>query len=235
MLEIDSINVFHGPVQALWGISLHVEQAEFVALVGSNGAGKTTLLKSIIGLLPISSGTVKFLGKEISKLASYKVAKEGICIVPEGRGMFAEMSTLDTLELGAYGGNALKSKDENLGWVFSLFPVLKERKKQLAGTLSGGEQQMLAIGRALMGNPKLLLLDEPSLGLAPKLVSVVFETINQICAQRRITIFLVEQNLSHALKGANRAYVLENGRIVLEGESKELQENEQVKKTYLGI
>jgi len=235
LLEINAVNVFYGNVQALWEVSLQIEEGEFVALVGSNGAGKTTLLKSIVGLLPIASGKIDFLGKEISKVPSYKISNEGICLVPEDRGLFPEMSVFEHLELGAYASKMLNSKDKNLEWVFSLFPVLGERSKQLAGTLSGGEQQTLAVGRALMANPKLLMLDEPSLGLAPKLVSAVFNTLDEISSQRGITILLVEQNVAYALARANRAYVLENGRIVLQGKAEELRENEQVKVAYLGI
>lgn len=235
MLEINAVNVFYGNVQALWEVSLQIEEGEFVALVGSNGAGKTTLLKSIVGLLPIASGKIDFLGKEISKVPSYKISNEGICLVPEDRGLFPEMSVFEHLELGAYASKMLNSKDKNLEWVFGLFPVLGERSKQLAGTLSGGEQQTLAVGRALMANPKLLMLDEPSLGLAPKLVSAVFNTLDEISNQRGITILLVEQNVAYALARANRAYVLENGRIVLQGKAEELRENEQVKIAYLGI
>jgi branched-chain amino acid transport system ATP-binding protein len=235
LLEINAVNVFYGNVQALWEVSLQIEEGEFVALVGSNGAGKTTLLKSIVGLLPIASGKIDFLGKEISKVPSYKISNEGICLVPEDRGLFPEMSVFEHLELGAYASKMLNSKDKNLEWVFSLFPVLGERSKQLAGTLSGGEQQTLAVGRALMANPKLLMLDEPSLGLAPKLVSAVFNTLDEISSQRGITILLVEQNVAYALARANRAYVLENGRIVLQGKAEELRENEQVKIAYLGI
>jgi branched-chain amino acid transport system ATP-binding protein len=235
LLEINGVNVFYGNVQALWEVSLQIEEGEFVALVGSNGAGKTTLLKSIVGLLPVASGNIRFLGKEISKVPSYKISNEGICLVPEDRGLFPEMSVFEHLELGAYASKMLNSKDKNLEWVFSLFPVLGERSKQLAGTLSGGEQQTLAVGRALMANPKLLMLDEPSLGLAPKLVSAVFNTLDEISSQRGITILLVEQNVAYALARANRAYVLENGRIVLQGKAEELRENEQVKIAYLGI
>ena len=235
MLKINALNVFYGNVQALWEVSLQIEEGEFVALVGSNGAGKTTLLKSIVGLLPIASGKIDFLGKEISKVPSYKISNEGICLVLEDRGLFPEMSVFEHLELGAYASKMLNSKDKNLEWVFSLFPVLGERSKQLAGTLSGGEQQTLAVGRALMANPKLLMLDEPSLGLAPKLVSAVFNTLDEISSQRGITILLVEQNVAYALARANRAYVLENGRIVLQGKAEELRENEQVKIAYLGI
>jgi len=235
LLKINAVNVFYGNVQALWEVSLQIEEGEFVALVGSNGAGKTTLLKSIVGLLPIASGKIDFLGKEISKVPSYKISNEGICLVPEDKGLFPEMSVFEHLELGAYASKMLNSKDKNLEWVFSLFPVLGERSKQLAGTLSGGEQQTLAVGRALMANPKLLMLDEPSLGLAPKLVSAVFNTLDEISSQRGITILLVEQNVAYALARANRAYVLENGRIVLQGKAEELRENEQVKIAYLGI
>lgn len=234
MFEIQGVNVFYGNVQALWDISLYIKESEFVALVGSNGAGKTTLLRSIVGLLPVASGTIEFLDKEISRIPGYKTAREGICLVPEGRGLFPEMSVLEHLELAAYSSKALEFKDKNLEWVTSLFPILEKRSDQLAGTLSGGEQQMLAVGRGLMVNPKLLMLDEPSLGLAPKLVSSLFSTISEV-NEGGITVLLVEQNVFFALTRASRAYVLENGRITLHGSAEELRENEQVKVAYLGI
>jgi branched-chain amino acid transport system ATP-binding protein len=235
LLEISAVNVFYGDIQVLWDVSLQVGDGEFVTLVGSNGAGKSTLLKSIVGLVPPASGRIEFLGRNIAGVPSHKVARAGIAVVPEGRGLFPELTVLEHLELGAYASKTLGSKNRNLEWVYSLFPVLGERKKQHAGTLSGGEQQMLAIGRALMGSPKLMLLDEPSLGLAPKLVSTVFSTISEINSKRGITILLVEQNVAQALDHAQRAYVLENGKIILQGNAQELEENEQVKKAYLGI
>jgi len=234
LFEIQGVNVFYGDVQALWDISLYLEEKEFVALVGSNGAGKTTLLRSIVGLLPVTSGTMEFLGKDISKIPGYKTARGGICLVPEGRGLFPEMSVLEHLELAAYSSNAMEFKDKNLEWVTSLFPVLEDRSKQLGGTLSGGEQQMLAVARGLMMNPKLLMLDEPSLGLAPKLVSSLFQTISKV-NEEGLTVLLVEQNVSFALTRASRGYVLENGRITLHGSAEDLRENEQVKVAYLGI
>jgi branched-chain amino acid transport system ATP-binding protein len=234
VFEIDAVSVFYGNVQVLWDVSVSIEEGEFIALVGSNGAGKTTLLKSIVGLLPVASGNIRFLGREISKMPSHRTAREGICLVPEGRGLFPEMSVLEHLELAAYASGASEFKDKNLEWVTSLFPVLENRRNQLAGTLSGGEQQMLAVGRGLMVNPKLLMLDEPSLGLAPKLVSSLFSTISDV-NEGGITVLLVEQNVSFALTRASRGYVLENGRITLHGRAEELRENEQVKIAYLGI
>jgi branched-chain amino acid transport system ATP-binding protein len=234
LLEISSVDVFYGNIQVLWGIDLRIEDGGFVALIGSNGAGKTTLLKSIMGLVPIASGEIRFFGKGTSKIQSYQRARKGISLVPEGRGLFPEMTVMEHLELAAYTSRSFKIKDKNLSWVFELFPVLEERKSQVGGTLSGGEQQMLAVGRALMMNPKLLMLDEPSLGLAPKVVSQLFSTVTEV-NRRGVTTLLVEQNVSYALTHASRGYIIENGRVVLKGEARNLRENEQIKVAYLGI
>ncbi|MBI5166753.1 MAG: ABC transporter ATP-binding protein [candidate division NC10 bacterium] len=234
MLKLTTIEVCYGDVQALWGVSLEVHKGEVVALVGANGAGKTTTLKTISGLLRPSSGKVEFLGKRIDTIPPYQLADLGIAHVPEGRRLFPLMTVRENLEMGSFPPDAREKREESLEWVFQVFPILKERHKQLAETLSGGEQQMLAIGRGLMARPKLLLLDEPSLGLAPILVKEIFETIKAI-SREGVTLLLVEQNVQQALGLANRAYVLENGRIVLEGAGKELLENDHVKRAYLGL
>jgi branched-chain amino acid transport system ATP-binding protein len=232
MLEVDDIHVFYGDSQALWGISLKVEKGELVTIVGPNGAGKSTTLKTISGLLHPTSGTIKFDGKRIEKLPPHNIVEAGIVQIPEGRRLFPYMTVMENLDLGSYPARA-KKKDENLEQVFALFPKLKERKSQLAGTLSGGEQQMLAVGRGLMSNPELLMLDEPSLGLAPKVVVSIFDVIKDLHRQG-IMILLVEQNVHLALTMCDRAYVMETGRIRLSGEGKSLLDNELVKETYLG-
>ena len=234
MLEVSNLNVFYGKSQALRDVSLTVNEGEIVALVGANGAGKTTLLNSVSGLLRPSSGSVEFLGKRIDRLAPHKVMKLGICQIPEGRKLFSDMTVGENLEMGAYSSEAWKRRKETLEQVYQIFPVLKERRKQSASKLSGGERQMVAIGRGLMSNPKLCMFDEPSNGLAPKLFSEVLEVIRRL-RERGITVFLVEQNVRQTLETADRAYVLENGRIVLEGKGKDLLQNEQVKKAYLGL
>lgn len=234
MLKVDGINVFYGDVQVLWEVSFEVDEGEIMVIVGSNGAGKTTTLKTTSGLLHPASGTIRFLGEKIDRVSPHRVVEMGIAHIPEGRRLFPYMTTLENLEMGAYTSRARGKRKENLEWVFELFPILRERKDQLAGTLSGGEQQMLAIGRGLMSGPRLLMLDEPSLGLAPMLVLEVFETVKRINEQG-VTIILVEQNVHHALELADRAYVLENGRITLEGTGKELLENDYVKEAYLGL
>jgi len=234
MLEVNNLNVFYGKSQALRDISLKVEEKEIVALVGANGAGKTTLLNTVSGLLRPSSGTVEFLGKRIDRLASHKVMKLGICQIPEGRKLFTDMTVGENLEMGAYSPAAWKRRRETLERVYKLFPVLKERRRQSAGKLSGGERQMVAIGRGLMSNPRLCMFDEPSYGLAPKLFLEVLEVIRQL-REQGITILLVEQNVRNTLEVADRAYVLENGQIVLEGKGRDLLQNEQVKAAYLGL
>lgn len=233
MLKVQDINAFYGDLQALWGVSLQVDDGELVALVGPNGAGKTTTLKVVTGLLRSSSGSVNFHGREVSKETAHKIVELGISQVPEGGRIFAGMSVLENLELGAFVKEARKSKDQSLEWVYKIFPRLEERQKQQAGTLSGGERQMLAIGRALMSKPRLLLLDEPSFGLAPILVQQMFEMIEEINKQG-VTILLVEQNVRAALELAQRAYVIENGRIVGEGKGDDLLSFESIRSAYLG-
>ena len=233
MLEVKNINVFYDEIQVLWNLSLKVSKEELVTVIGPNGAGKTTLLKTISGLLIPKNGEILFLNEKINGLSPYKIVRKGIIQVPEGRRLFPYMSVIENLEMGAYTISESKKK-ENLEFVFNLFPILKERKSQLAVTLSGGEQQMLAIARALMSSPKLLMLDEPSLGLAPKLVIKIFETINFL-KENGITILLIEQNIKNALSLADKAYVLENGKIVLQGAGREILENNYVKTAYLGI
>ena len=234
MLEVSKLNVVYGKSQALRDVSLKIEEKEIVALVGANGAGKTTLLNTISGLLRPASGSVEFLGKRIDRLAPHKIMQLGICQIPEGRKLFSDMTVGENLEMGAYFSEAWRRKKETLEQVYQLFPVLKERRDQSAKKLSGGERQMVAIGRGLMSSPRLCMFDEPSYGLAPKLFSEVLEVIKQLRAQG-ITIFLVEQNVRNTLEVADRAYVLENGQIVLEGKGKDLLQNEQVKTAYLGV
>jgi branched-chain amino acid transport system ATP-binding protein len=233
MLKVDNINAYYGDLQALWGVSLHVDEGELIALVGPNGAGKTTTLKVITGLLKLTSGNVNFIDKNISKQTVHKIVELGISQVPEGGRIFSGMSVLENLELGAFVPEARKFKDESLAWVYKIFPRLEERKKQQAGTLSGGERQMLAIGRALMSKPKLLMLDEPSFGLAPILVQQMFEMIEEI-NKKGVTVLLVEQNVRAALELAQRAYVIENGRIVGEGKGDDLLSFESIRSAYLG-
>lgn len=234
MLEVSKLNVFYGKSQALRDVSLRVEEKEIVALVGTNGAGKTTLLNTISGLLHPASGSVEFLGERIDRLAPHKITQLGICQIPEGRKLFSEMTVGDNLEMGAYSSAAWKRKKETLQQVYQLFPVLKERRNQSAKKLSGGERQMVAIGRGLMSSPRLCMFDEPSYGLAPKLFSEVLEAIKRL-REQGITIFLVEQNVRNTLEVADRAYVLENGHIALEGKGKDLLQDERVKKAYLGL
>lgn len=233
MLELKEINACYKDLQALWGISLEVNEGELVVLVGPNGAGKSTTLKVISGLLKPSSGSLRFLGQDIIKVTAYKIVELGISQVPEGGRIFTRMSVLENLEMGAFVSKARKVKDNSLRWVFDIFPRLAERKKQRAGTLSGGERQMLAIGRALMSKPSLLLLDEPSFGLAPILVEQMFAMIKEI-NQQGVTVLLVEQNVRAALELAHRAYVIENGRIVGLGSGKDLLSFESVRSAYLG-
>jgi len=235
MLKVNNIDVFYGAVKVLENLTFRVSQGEITALIGINGAGKTTTLKTISGLLTPQKGFIQFLGTEINRLPPYKIVEMGISHCPEKRKLFPKMTVLENLEMGAYlFKNNWKEINKNLEMNFSLFPILKKRKKQLAGTLSGGEQQMLAIARALMYKAKLLLLDEPSLGLSPLLVEEVFEIIKKI-NKEGITILIVEQNAGLVLKICNKAYVLENGRICLEGKGGDLLHNERVKRVYLGI
>ncbi len=234
LLQVDGIDVFYADLQVLWNISLEVFEEELVALLGSNGAGKTTTLRSITGLLKPRSGQILFLGRRIEDLTPHEIVDLGIAHVPEGRRIFPPMTVLENLELGAFTKNARKKKDDSLEFVYSIFPVLKERRNQVAGTLSGGEQQMLAIGRALMSRPKLLLLDEPSLGLAPKVVRKTFEILAEI-NKNGVTILLVEQSVRNALELSKRSYVIETGKIVLYGDSRKLLEDQEVRKAYLGV
>ena len=234
MLDVKKINTFYGKVQVLWNISLKITKKEIVAFIGANGAGKTTLINTISGLLSPASGTIKFLGKSIGGLAPHSIVELGICHIPEGRRLFPEMSVRENLEMGAYLTRAWKQKEETLEHVYKTFPILKERGGQLARTLSGGEQQMLAMGRGLMSRPKLCIIDEPSNGLAPLLVKEIFDIIQGLRDQG-IAIFLIEQNVQQTLEIAERAYVLENGRVVLAGESVKLLQEERIRKAYLGL
>ena len=233
LLEVKDINVYYGVIQALKGISFEVSEGEIVALIGANGAGKSTTMQSIMGLIHPKSGEIYYNGKRIDKLPTHTIVKMGLTEVPEGRHIFQELTVLENIMLGAYTVNDREQKKKDLQKVFSLFPRLEERKNQIAGTLSGGEQQMLAISRALMSKPKLLLLDEPSMGLSPLLVDEVFDIIKEIHNQGT-TILLVEQNAEKALRIADKAYVLETGNIALSGTGKELRDNDLVKKAYLG-
>jgi len=233
MLTIDNINVYYGAIHALKGISVEVNVGEIVTLIGANGAGKSTILRTISGLLKPKSGTINFEGQNIAGIAAQDIVKRGISQVPEGRRVFANMTVMENLELGAYIRTDSKGIKEDFDTVFARFPKLAERRSQLAGTMSGGEQQMLAMGRALMSRPRLLLLDEPSMGLAPLLVREIFSIIKEINAGGT-TVLLVEQNAHMALSIAHRAYVLETGRITLAGSAKELAASEEVRKAYLG-
>ena len=231
ILEVKNLNVSYGGIKAVKDISFSVESGEIVTLIGANGAGKSSTLRSIVGLVKPESGEITFGEKAIASLPTDQIVGEGITLVPEGRRVFSDLTVLENLKIGAYMRK--DSLEEDIKWVYDLFPRLKERSWQLAGTLSGGEQQMLAIGRALMSRPKLIMMDEPSLGLAPIIVQGVFEIIREINKQG-MTILLVEQNANMALKAAHRAYVMETGRITLSGTGKELSENEEVKAAYLG-
>ena len=233
MLKVENINVYYGAIHALKGISVEVKEGEIVTLIGANGAGKSTILRTISGLLRIKTGNVLFEGNSVAAMAPEEIVKKGISQVPEGRRIFANMSVEENLELGAYIRSDKPGIRKDIDKVFERFPRLGERRKQIAGTLSGGEQQMLAIGRGLMSQPRLLLLDEPSMGLAPLLVKEIFSIIKEINASGT-TILLVEQNANMALSIAHQAYVLETGRITLSGSAKELMESEEVRKAYLG-
>jgi branched-chain amino acid transport system ATP-binding protein len=234
LLELEELVVQRGEAEVLHKVSLKVMPGEIVAVVGSNGAGKTTMLRTISGLLPLTEGKIVFENTRIDKMPAYKISGLGIAHIPEGRRLFPGMTVLDNLEIGAYSKRARPRLKQLLGQVFDLFPRLAERQQQLAGTLSGGEQQMVAIGRSLMSDPKLLMLDEPSLGLAPKIVQEVFEFVRMI-NKLGVTVMIVEQNVQQCLKVADRAYVLENGSIVLEGTGKELLGKPAVKEAYLGL
>ena len=233
MLQVKDIDVYYGNIQALRGISLEVNEGEIVTLIGANGAGKSTLLKTISGLLKPKKGSIEYLGSNIDGKPAQSIVKAGISHVPEGRRVFANMTVEENLELGAYLRNDREGIKKDLAHVYGLFPRLHERRKQLSGTLSGGEQHMLAMGRALMSKPKLIILDEPSMGLAPLMVKNIFNIIEMV-NKEGVTVLLVEQNANMALSVADRAYVLETGSIVLAGTAKELQESEEVKAAYLG-
>ncbi len=232
LLELDDVHVHYGQVEALKGITVSVDEGEIVTLIGANGAGKTTTLKTISGLRPVTSGTITFEGQQITGAAPHRLVEMGICQAPEGRGIFPGMSVMENLEMGTYARRGERASSQ-LDRVLGLFPQLAERRTQAGGTLSGGEQQMLAIGRALMAQPKLLLLDEPSMGLAPKLVAQIFSIITEINAQGT-TILLVEQNASQALQRAHRAYVMEVGRVVKTAAARALLDDAAVKAAYLG-
>jgi branched-chain amino acid transport system ATP-binding protein len=234
LLQVDRISVFYGDIQALNGVSLRASAKEIASLVGGNGAGKTTLLRTISGLRRPASGSILFEEKRIHELPPYRIVELGISQVPEGRRVFPRMSALENLHMGSHIKEARRRREETLDWVFRLFPILRERGGQFAGTLSGGEQQMLAIGRGLMSRPKLLILDEPSLGLAPLVVKEIFEIITAINSDGT-AILLVEQNVQRSLSICHRSYVLENGVIVLEGKGKELLQNEYMMKAFLGM
>jgi branched-chain amino acid transport system ATP-binding protein len=234
MLEVCDVATAYGKVQALWDVCLEVNEGEIVALVGSNGAGKTTLLDTITGLLPPASGCVEFLGQRIDGLPPYVIVELGISHVPEGGKVFPDMTVRENLEMGAYPLHAWKQKQETFEEIYEIFPLLRERDNQLARTLSGGERQMLAMGRGLMSKPKLCLFDEPSYGLAPLLVTEIFRVIRGL-PDRGITVLLIEQNVRQSLEIADRAYVLENGRICLQGECGELLESDYVRQAYLGL
>jgi branched-chain amino acid transport system ATP-binding protein len=233
LLKVNSLKVAYGGIQAVKGISLEVREGELVSLIGSNGAGKTTTMKAITGTLAASSGNIDYLGKDIQGQGAWDLVKQGLVMVPEGRGVFTRMSILENLQMGAYLRDDKDGIATDIERVFALFPRLKERSTQLAGTLSGGEQQMLAMGRALLSRPKLLLLDEPSMGLSPLMVDKIFEVIQEVAAMG-VTVLLVEQNASRALKIAQRAYVMESGQISMQGEAKTLLHDPKVRAAYLG-
>jgi branched-chain amino acid transport system ATP-binding protein len=234
MFEIQNLNVSHGLIPVLHDVSLNISEGEMVALLGSNGAGKTTLLNTVSGIYKASSGSIIFQGEHIENKPPHEIVKRGIIQVPEGRRILPYLTVEENLFLGAYTNEAWRKKKQSIEMVYTLFPVLKERRKVLAGSLSGGEQQMLVIGRGLMARPRLMMFDEPSLGLAPKLLSEVYRTLAKL-RDEKITILLSEQNVRQALAITHRGYVLENGRIILSGDSKELLNNEMVKKAYLGV
>lgn len=233
MLEVKDLNVYYGMIQAIKGISFEVNEGEVIALIGANGAGKTTTLHAVTGLIPVKSGNILFEGQEITKIAGHKIVGMGMAHVPEGRRVFAQLSVYENLKMGAYTRKDKEEIGKTLEMVYKRFPRLKERKSQMAGTLSGGEQQMLAMGRALMSHPKIILMDEPSMGLSPIFVNEIFDIIREVSASGT-TVLLVEQNAKKALSIADRAYVLETGKIILDGDAKALMNDESVKKAYLG-
>ncbi len=234
MLELSHIDTFYGRIQSLWDISMKINDSEIVALIGANGAGKSTMLNVVSGIIHPASGMIDFQGKRIDCLPPHQIVEMGICQIPEGGRPLLEMSVRENLEMGAYSHRAWKQKEETLKEVFQLFPRLKEREKQLARTLSGGEKQMLAMGRGLMSRPRLCMFDEPSYGLAPIIVLEIFRIIKAL-RERDITILVIEQNVRHTLEIADRAYVMENGHIAMEGPSQQLLQSEHVKQAYLGM
>jgi branched-chain amino acid transport system ATP-binding protein len=234
MLEVKGIDVFRGEAQVLWDLSLKIERREVVTLLGANGAGKTTFLESVLGIHHPAKGEITFLSKGITGLPPHQISRSGISVVPEGRRLFKDMTVYENLEMGAYPQRARTALAETVKWVYALFPILEGRKSQIAGTLSGGEQQMLAIGRALMAKPDLLLLDELSLGLSPKITKEIYGAIEKLRAEG-VTLLVIEQNATLALRHSDRGYVLETGRIILQGTSGELLGNEHIRKAYLGM
>lgn len=234
MLEVDGIDIFRGEAQILWGLRMKVERGEIVTVLGANGSGKTTLVESILGLHPPKRGKIRFLEREITGMPSFEIVKLGITSVPEGRRIFKDMTVYENLEMGAYPEKARHTLMETREWVYGLFPALKKRGNQIAGTLSGGEQQMLAIGRALMSKPTLLLLDELSLGLSPKITKEIYGTLKKLHGEG-VTMVLIEQNATLALRHSHRGYVLETGRLTLQGTAQELMGNEHIRKAYLGM
>ena len=234
ILDVNDLNVYYGGIHAIKNISFNIKKGEIVSLIGANGAGKTSTLHAISGLVPIKSGEISLNGENVTNIEAHKLVSLGMAHVPEGRRIFTELTVLENLEMGAYTRNDTEQIKEDINHMFTLFPRLAERKKQLAGTMSGGEQQMLAMARALMSSPSLLLLDEPSMGLAPLLVQAIFNIIERINKEENVTVLLVEQNANMALSIADRGYVLETGKIILEGTGKELLSNPEIKKAYLG-
>jgi branched-chain amino acid transport system ATP-binding protein len=234
LLKVENLDVFYGDVQIIHDLSLHVNEGEVVSIIGGNGAGKTTLLKSISGLVPARSGTITFQGQAVQAMPPEGIVERGVVLVPEGRRLFSLMTVADNLDVGAYNTRAYPWRETTMHEVFTLLPRLLERREQMAMTLSGGEQQMVAIGRGLMAMPKLLMLDEPSLGLAPILIASIFDTLRKI-ADAGTTVLLVEQDVNHSLKLSDRGYVLEHGRVAMEGAAKDLLENSHIKAAYLGL
>lgn len=233
MLTIEDLSVYYGVIQAIKGVSFHVDEGEIIALIGSNGAGKTTILHTVTGLVPAKGGSIQFQGKDLTKTPAHKIVQMGMAHVPEGRRIFSSLTVYENLKLGAYTRKRGDNINATLDMIYERFPRLQERKNQVAGTLSGGEQQMLAMGRALMSNPKIILMDEPSMGLSPILVNEIFDIIQSI-SKSGTTVLLVEQNAKKSLAIANRAYVLETGKIVLSGDASDLMHDESVQKAYLG-
>ncbi len=234
LLNVKNIDVFYSTLQVLWDVSLEIRKGEFIAIAGANGAGKSTLLKTIAGMMHPTAGTIEFLGEDISQKNAYKIVEMGISLVPEGRGLFPEMTVLENLMIGSYNHNARSQSKTQLQRVYDLFPILKNRKNQLSKTLSGGEQQMLVIGRGLMSNPKLLIIDEMSLGLSPLIVNNLFQVLHEI-KEAGVTLLLVEQNVWKTLHEADRAYVIETGRIVMSGDALKLCEEEEIRNAYFGV